>query len=97
VEIKSGLFEGDRIVTQRASQLYAQSLRGDSKSKDEKVDAVASVPNSTNGQIAWWVIILAGGIGGGGIVAAAFWLGRRSGTKMVILREPLSTSDRIER
>ena len=97
VEVTSGLFEGDRIVTQRASQLYAQSLRGDSKSKDEKVDAVASVPNSTNGQIAWWVIILAGGIGGGGIVAAAFWLGRRSGTKMVILREPLSTSDHIER
>lgn len=97
VEVTSGLFEGDRIVTQRASQLYAQSLRGDSKPKDEKVDAVVSAPNSANGQIAWWAIILTGGIGGGGIVAAAFWLGRRSGTKMVILREPLSTSDRIDR
>jgi cobalt-zinc-cadmium efflux system membrane fusion protein len=97
VEVKSGLFEGDRIVTQRASQLYAQSLRGDNKPKDEKVDAVVSAPNSANGQIAWWAIILAGGIGGGGIVAASFWLGRRSGTKMVILREPLSTSDHIDR
>ncbi|PMB50861.1 efflux transporter periplasmic adaptor subunit, partial [Fischerella thermalis CCMEE 5205] len=29
VEVKSGLFEGDMIVTQRAPQLYAQSLRGD--------------------------------------------------------------------
>ncbi len=85
VEVKSGLFEGDRIVTQRANQLYAQSLRGDSKPKDEKADAaVVSPPNMP------WVMILAGAIAGGGIVAAAFWLGRRSGTKMVILREPLS-------
>ena len=97
VEIKSGLFEGDRIVTQRASQLYAQSLRGDSKPKDEKVDSVVSAPNSANGQIAWWAIILAGGIGGGAIVAAAFWLGRRSGTKMVILREPSPSHENIER
>lgn len=31
VEVKTGLFEGDIIVTQRAPQLYAQSLRGGSK------------------------------------------------------------------
>ncbi|MEB3309649.1 MAG: efflux RND transporter periplasmic adaptor subunit [Snowella sp.] len=30
VEIKTGLFEGDEIVTRRAPQLYAQSLRGGS-------------------------------------------------------------------
>ena len=92
VEVKSGLFEGDRIVTQRANQLYAQSLRGDSKPKDEKADTAGVSPPNTP-----WVMILAGAIGGGGIVAAAFWLGRRSGTKMVILREPLSTSDRLDR
>ena len=96
VEVKSGLFEGDLIVTQRANQLYAQSLRGDNKPKDENVDSVVSAPNSANGQIAWWAIILAGGIGGGAIVAAAFWLGRRSGTKMVILREPLSMAQQEE-
>ena len=28
VEIKKGLFEGDRVVTQRANQLYTQSLAG---------------------------------------------------------------------
>lgn len=88
VEVKSGLFEGDRIVTQRAGQLYAQSLRGDSKPKDEKVDAaVISAPNIP------WVIILAGAIGGGGLVAISFWLGRRSGTKMEILREPSNIGD----
>jgi len=36
VEVKTGLFEGDAIVTQRAPQLYAQSLRGDSKPKEEE-------------------------------------------------------------
>jgi len=30
-EVKTGLFEGDLVVTQRAPQLYAQSLRGGSK------------------------------------------------------------------
>ncbi|MBW4628950.1 MAG: efflux RND transporter periplasmic adaptor subunit [Brasilonema octagenarum HA4186-MV1] len=34
VEVTKGLFQGDMIVTQRAPQLYAQSLRGGSKSKE---------------------------------------------------------------
>ena len=94
VEVISGLFEGDRIVTQRANQLYAQSLRGDNKSKDDHSESVkpeVSAPNN------WWLLLLAGGVGGGAMVAIAFWLGRRSGTKMVILREPSSTSDYIDR
>ncbi|KYC34872.1 efflux transporter periplasmic adaptor subunit [Scytonema hofmannii PCC 7110] len=36
VEVTSGLFEGDSIVTQRAPQLYAQSLRGGNKPKEGK-------------------------------------------------------------
>ncbi len=96
VEVKSGLFEGDRIVTQRANQLYAQSLRGDNKPKDDHSEAVKTEVSNQNN---WWLVLLAGGIGGGAIVAIAFWLGRRSGTKMVILREPSreksNTSDRL--
>ena len=34
VEVKTGLFEGDLVVTQRVPQLYAQSLRGGSKAKE---------------------------------------------------------------
>ena len=94
VEVTSGLFEGDRIVTQRANQLYAQSLRGDNKPKDDHSDAVKPEVSASNN---WWLVLLAGGVGGGAIVAIAFWIGRRSGTKMVILREPLSTRDRIDR
>ncbi|NJM61742.1 MAG: efflux RND transporter periplasmic adaptor subunit, partial [Oscillatoriales cyanobacterium RU_3_3] len=41
VEIKRGLFEGDLIVTQRAPQLYTQSLReGNKHSKVEEIKAV---------------------------------------------------------
>ncbi|BBC26722.1 efflux RND transporter periplasmic adaptor subunit [Pseudanabaena sp. ABRG5-3] len=94
VEVTSGLFEGDRIVTQRANQLYAQSLRGDNKPKDDHSNAIKPDVSIQNN---WWLMLLVGGVGGGAIVAIAFWLGRRSGTKMVILREPSTTSDRIDR
>ena len=96
VEVTSGLFEGDRIVTQRANQLYAQSLRGDNKPKDDHSNAIKPDVSIQNN---WWLMLLVGGVGGGAIVAIAFWLGRRSGTKMVILREPFreksNTSDRL--
>ncbi|MBD1812250.1 efflux RND transporter periplasmic adaptor subunit [Microcoleus vaginatus DQ-U2] len=70
VEVKRGLFEGDLIVTQRAPQLYAQSLRGDSKpSKDEakkETSPKLTEVNFNNLPVSlWWA-----GIGGG--VAIAF-------------------------
>ena len=70
VEVKRGLFEGDLIVTQRAPQLYAQSLRGGSKpSKDEaKKDATPKVTeiNFNNLPVSlWWA-----GIGGGVAIAS---------------------------
>jgi membrane fusion protein, heavy metal efflux system len=34
VEVKTGLFAGDMVVTQRATQLYAQSLRGGGEKND---------------------------------------------------------------
>ena len=70
VEVKSGLFEGDLIVTQRAPQLYAQSLRGGSKpSKDEeKKEAIPKVAevNFNNLPVSfWWT-----GIGGAVAIAS---------------------------
>ncbi|WP_442933044.1 efflux RND transporter periplasmic adaptor subunit [Microcoleus sp. herbarium7] len=70
VEVKSGLFEGDLIVTQRAPQLYAQSLRGGSKpSKDEaKKEATPKVAevNFNNLPVSfWWT-----GIGGAVAIAS---------------------------
>jgi membrane fusion protein, heavy metal efflux system len=91
VEVDNGLFAGDAIATQRATQLYAQSLRGGSKpsesqTKPEQVkESSFSFPS--------WTMLVTGAIGGGGIVTTAFWLGRRSGKKIVILREPFDSSD----
>src|SRR5919202_6146176 len=42
VEVKTGLFEGDLVVTQRAPQLYAQSLRGGSKPSENEHNKAAT-------------------------------------------------------
>jgi membrane fusion protein, heavy metal efflux system len=68
VEVKSGLFDGDRIVTQRANQLYAQSLRGDTKAKDEHAESAVR-----NGSLPLplWTLLTIGGV----IAASTFWAG----------------------
>jgi cobalt-zinc-cadmium efflux system membrane fusion protein len=83
VEVKTGLFEGDLLVTQRAPQLYAQSLRGGNakaKSQKEEIKSKAEVSDNNNLELNiknvapfWWMIP-----GGGAIAFAAFWLGRRT-------------------
>lgn len=82
VEIKSGLFEGDLIVTQRAPQLYAQSLRGGSKqSKTE--DKKEVTPKATEASFNSSPVPLWAGIGGGMAIASltfaigALWGNRR--------------------
>ncbi|MCC3404482.1 MAG: efflux RND transporter periplasmic adaptor subunit [Microcoleus sp. PH2017_10_PVI_O_A] len=83
VEVKSGLFDGDLIVTQRAPQLYAQSLRGGSKqsTSEEKKEATPKVTevNLNNLPVSLWA-----GIGGGIAIASVtffaagvFWGKRR--------------------
>ncbi|HCV29283.1 MAG TPA: efflux RND transporter periplasmic adaptor subunit [Microcoleaceae bacterium UBA9251] len=82
VEIKSGLFEGDLIVTQRAPQLYAQSLRGGKKQSkgEEKKEAT---PKVTEVNFNSFPLPLWAGVGGGMAIASltfaagAFWGNRR--------------------
>ncbi|MBC6433900.1 efflux RND transporter periplasmic adaptor subunit [Nostoc sp. HG1] len=78
VEVKTGLFEEDLIVTVRSPQLYAQSLRGDTK---PKVDEHPETPIQTTTEPApLWLL----GAGGGATLAAiafiagAFWSSRRA-------------------
>lgn len=83
VEVKSGLFEGDMIVTVRAPQLYAQSLRGDTKTTaDEHTQApsqTTEVKTSTL-PVPLWLL----GVGGGAAIAVvAFMAGRRSKPQLV--------------
>jgi multidrug efflux pump subunit AcrA (membrane-fusion protein) len=77
VEVKSGLFDGDSVVVQRATQLYAQSLRGSSpKTEDNaKTPERKTVPDSgANFQslaVPWWGML---GVGGA-IATTTFWAG----------------------
>ena len=71
VEVKSGLFEGDKIVTQRANQLYAQSLRSTAPDDHDKSPvATAAFTNSQNAAFDWWMIPA-----GIAIVSGTFWAG----------------------
>lgn len=82
VEVKAGLFDGDMIVTQRAPQLYAQSLRGGGKAESEenKEEGHSETEVKTNNfPIPLWLIAAGGS---SAITAIAFaasnsLLGRR--------------------
>ncbi|MBD2093293.1 efflux RND transporter periplasmic adaptor subunit [Microcoleus sp. FACHB-1515] len=76
VEIKSGLFEGDRVVIQGAPMLYAQSLRGGSANAEadhsEPAPAATVQASSASGAaIPWWAM----GLGGGAIALSTFAAG----------------------
>jgi len=81
VEVKSGLFEGDLVVTGRAPQLYAQSLRGGSKTP-EAHNHPPTPAKATDFPMHWGLVIP--GVGGViAIASVAFWLGRRSKNQLV--------------
>ncbi|HBE35131.1 MAG TPA: efflux RND transporter periplasmic adaptor subunit, partial [Cyanobacteria bacterium UBA11368] len=94
VEVKSGLFEKDLIVTQRAPQLYAQSLRGDSKPKEggetdrhsEEKEGNSEVKDAKANSLP--LLGLVGVVGGGvfgtaAFIAGAFWNQRRTRSRLV--------------
>jgi membrane fusion protein, heavy metal efflux system len=96
IEITEGLFDGDQVVTQRAPQLYTQSLRGDAKASTaaEKMPPAAGF----NGfALPWWTAVGAGGA----IVAGTFWAGtawaaRRPRSPQLVIakaRSPHSSDD----
>ena len=88
VEVKTGLFVGDIVVTQRAPQLYAQSLKKQPASEHGDVKPVASKsPERQLPPYLIWGLVPAVGIVGGG----AFLLGRKSNrvtTSIVDVMEP---------
>ncbi|MGB8700393.1 MAG: efflux RND transporter periplasmic adaptor subunit [Thermosynechococcaceae cyanobacterium] len=88
VEIKSGLFDGDRVVVQRATQLYAQSLRGDAPKAEEKTETPAAAATGGNLQnlvLPWWgLIALSGAIATSTFWASTYWA-KRSSRKEIAL------------
>ncbi|PSB32503.1 efflux RND transporter periplasmic adaptor subunit, partial [Chlorogloea sp. CCALA 695] len=75
VEVKSGLFEGDRIVTQGGNLLYSQSLRSDNKTPTVHPETTVK----KDATIPWWLVIPASGA----IASAAFWVGRRTSPQLM--------------
>ncbi|QDL12591.1 efflux RND transporter periplasmic adaptor subunit (plasmid) [Brasilonema octagenarum UFV-E1] len=95
VEVTQGLSQGNSIVTQRAPQLYAQSLRGGSKSKEEEEEHSHKEEGNSHSQetkaeahnfgLPLWLI---GALGGTAIATGAFiigssWSSRRTRSRMV--------------
>ena len=87
VEIRQGLFDGDRIVTQGAMMLYAQSLQGGSQASDHddhseddghdhgsEISASSTAfPLLNTGNAPWWLMVPVGGA----IAAGSYFAGRR--------------------
>ncbi|MGB3761083.1 MAG: efflux RND transporter periplasmic adaptor subunit, partial [Rivularia sp. (in: cyanobacteria)] len=87
-EVTRDLFEGDAVVTQRATQLYAQSLRGGSNKEDDhdhsEDEGSQSETNANNFPLPLWLIATLGGtVVAGGAFAAGTMSGRRSQRRMV--------------
>ncbi|MBE9206229.1 efflux RND transporter periplasmic adaptor subunit [Nostoc sp. LEGE 06077] len=86
IEIKSGLFEGDSVVTQRAPQLYAQSLKGGSKSNEgeEQEQAHSEDTKANTLPLPLWLF----GVGGVTLatlafLAGSFWSSRRNRSRLI--------------
>ena len=78
VEVKNGLFDGDRIVTQRANQLYAQSLRGGGKPTDDHGATNAAPASNPQPAPLWAGISVGGAIMAGAFGAGMAWANRRN-------------------
>ncbi|WP_322744019.1 efflux RND transporter periplasmic adaptor subunit, partial [Nostoc edaphicum] len=91
IEIKSGLFEGDSVVTQRAPQLYAQSLKGGSKPKeddhsqegDSRSEETEAKANSF--PVPLWLLLSGGGVAIATVafMGGSFWSGRRTRSPLI--------------
>lgn len=75
VEVKSGLVDGERVVTEGATLLYAKSQGGSGipTDNDDKPATGSGGSSSSKMQFPWWLVLPIGGA-----LAGAFWLGRRT-------------------
>lgn len=78
IEVKSGLFDGDLIVTQRTTQLYAQSLRSGTQTEADHGATTQTTATTQEGRFPWWLVIPVGGaIAAGTFWAGTYWASRR--------------------
>jgi membrane fusion protein, heavy metal efflux system len=78
VRVTKGLFAGDKIVIQRAAQLYAQSLRGGAKTTGNSHQQEGQTAQGFNlSTLPLWLIGAGVGISGA-LLGGGWWLRRRS-------------------
>ena len=76
IEVTSGLFDGDKVVTKRATQLYAQSLRGGSEKPEPPAEEAA--PAAANNSLPPWLLpVGVATLVAGGIATGSFLLKRK--------------------
>ncbi len=89
VEVKKGLFDGDRVVTQRANQLYTQSLSGGSGEEAKDEHGEEEKPAAAGINLPNWMLMA----GGGAIVATAFLGGMAVSSRKRSTISPLKKSN----
>lgn len=77
IEVKSGVYPGDLVVSRRAFQLRAQALKGGIPAEDSasgEIESEKPKPESPSpGGTPWWALTF----GAIGLAGAAFWAGAR--------------------
>jgi membrane fusion protein, heavy metal efflux system len=91
VEVKAGLFAGDSVVSQRAPQLYAQSLKSKPASEHGAVAKPDAASQSQLPPYLIWGLVPAVGILGGG----AFLLGKRSERNAISSMDLIESNDEL--
>ena len=67
VEVKKGLFDGDKVVTQRANQLYTQSISGSaSAGADDGHGGEGEAKGAKGSELPSWLMLVGGGVAVGG-------------------------------
>ena len=91
IEVRKGLFDGDKVVTQRANQLYTQSLSGsggeepkdEHGSEEKQAGSGFTVPN--------WIVLA----GSGTLVAVAFFGGMTVASRKNFKKNPFEKPSEI--
>ncbi|WP_089093948.1 efflux RND transporter periplasmic adaptor subunit [Nodularia sp. NIES-3585] len=89
VEVKTGLFEGDLIVTQRAPQLYAQSLLPGNQPTPFAQTTVPLEATTSNPTTPFWLLGIVGtALTTVAFLAGVFWSHRRSKSQLLLADNP---------
>ena len=90
VEVKKGLFDGDKVVTQRANQLYTQSISGGgSAGADDGHGAEGEAKGAKGLELPSWLMLAGGSVAVGGAFFGGMAIAGRRKSELL----PVSLTD----